>query len=66
MMNERDRNVVAMMAVDMLRTGNPPTGVSPEMEEAVKREVEFLKKVRNEMGEKEFAKVTIDVGYDYD
>lgn len=65
MLNEHDRNAVVQMAVETLRTGIPPKDVSPEMAESVKREVAFLKKVRDEVGEKEFSKMTIDVGYDY-
>ena len=65
-MNEHKRNVVVQMAVEALRTGKLPEGNDPELLEAVKGEVAFLKRVRDQVGEKEFSKMTIDVGYDYD
>ena len=66
MLNEHQRNAVTQMALNVLRTGKMPADLDPETEEAVKREVKFYKDVIAQVGEKEFSRMTIDVGYDYD
>ena len=66
MLNEHERNWVTQIALDVMRGGEMPEGLSPEMEEAVRRNAAYFRKVRDAMGEEAFSKVTIDVGYDYD
>ena len=66
MLNEHERNWVTQIALDVMRGGKMPKGLGPEMEEAVRRNAEYFREVRDAMGEEAFSKVTIDVEYDYD
>ena len=65
-LNEHEKNWVTQIALDVMRGGKMPEGLSPEMEKAVRRNAAYFRKVRDAMGEEAFSKVTIDVGYDYD
>ena len=65
-LNEHERNWVTQIALDVMRGGKMPEGLSPEMEKAVRRNAAYFRKVRDAMGEEAFSKVTMDVGYDYD
>ena len=66
MLNEHERNWVTQIALDVMRGGRMPEGLSPEMEEAVRSNAEYFREVRDAMGEEAFSKVTIDVDYDID
>ena len=66
MLNEHERNWVVQIALDMLRGGEMPEGLGPEMEAAVHRNVESFRQLMDEIGEEAFSQVSIDVGYDLD
>ena len=66
MLNEHERNWVVQIALDVLRGGEMPEDLGPEMEEEVRRNVESFRMMIDIMGEEDFSHVTIDVGYDYD
>ena len=66
MLNEHERNWVTQIALDVMRGGRMPKGLSPEMEESVRRNAEYFRMVRDAIGEEAFSNVTIDVEYDID
>ena len=66
MLNEHERNWVVQIALDVLRGGEMPEGLGPEMEAAVHRNMESFRMLMDEIGEEAFSQVSIDVGYDLD
>lgn len=65
-LNEHERNWVTQIALDVMRGGRMPKGLSPEMEASVRRNAEYFRDVRDAIGEEAFSNVTIDVEYDID
>ena len=66
MLNEHERNWVVQIALVVLRGGEMPEGLGPEMEATVRRNVESFRQLMDEIGEEAFSQVSIDVGYDLD
>ena len=66
MLNEHERNWVVQIALDVLNGGEMPEDLGPEMEDAVRRNVESFRQLIDIMGEEAFSQVSIDVGYDFD
>ena len=65
MLSESVRNWLLQLELDALRTGKmPDVEMSEEEKESFDSGLAYLKRVRDQLGEEAFSKLTIDVDYD--
>ena len=65
MLSESTRNWLVQLEIDALRTGKmPDVELSDEEKASFESGLAYFKKVRDQLGPEEFAKLTIDTSYD--